>query len=121
MRPEWLALGSIGLSVAAQFLLKAGVTQANSHLVPGNWLLSGQIWRLLLDPFVFSGLFLYGVGALLWLAVLAEWDVSKAYPLVGLGFVATVVVGFVAGEQIGMARALGVGLICAGVVIVGRS
>ena len=56
-----------------------------------------------------------------WLGVLSKWDVSKAYPLVGLGFVLTVAIGFLVGEDVTLTRAMGVALICAGVFVVGRS
>lgn len=54
-------------------------------------------------------------------AVLARRDVSKAYPLLGLGFVGTAVIGYLAGEQLSIARITGILLICAGVVLVGQS
>jgi multidrug transporter EmrE-like cation transporter len=53
--------------------------------------------------------------------VLAKWDVSKAYPLVGLGFVFTVLIGFVAGENVSLPRIFGVVFICVGVWLVARS
>ena len=55
------------------------------------------------------------------LGVLSKWDVSKAYPLIGLGFVFTVAMGYLLGEEVTLTRVLGVALICAGVVLVGRS
>jgi len=64
---------------------------------------------------------LYGLGAVAWLGVLSQWDVSKAYPLVGIGFVFTVAIGWLIGEQVTLVRALGVTLICIGVILVGRS
>ena len=72
-------------------------------------------------PAVLTGFALYGLGALVWLLVLAEWDVSKAYPLVGLGFAATLLIGWSIGEHVTIVRAIGVVLICAGVALVGRS
>jgi len=71
--------------------------------------------------YILGGFVLYGLGAVAWLAVLSQWDVSKAYPLVGLGFVFTVVIGWLIGEQVTLTRTIGVTLICAGVVFVGRS
>ena len=73
------------------------------------------------NAYVLGGFFLYGLGAIVWLAVLSKWDVSKAYPLVGLGFGMTVVVGLLAGEQITLLRAGGVALICLGVFFVAKS
>lgn len=114
------ALLSIALSVMAQFSLKAGMGALRQQPVPAGdllgWVLAGatNLWLLL-------GFALYGLGAVLWLRVLAEWDVSKAYPLVGLGFILTAVVGWWAGEQVGAFRLLGIVLIAAGVFCVGRS
>jgi drug/metabolite transporter (DMT)-like permease len=53
--------------------------------------------------------------------VLFKLDVSKAYPLVGLGFVFTAVIGALLGEQVTSTRVLGIVFICLGVFIVGRS
>lgn len=110
MPPLFLAFLSIALSVAAQFALKAGMR------TPGDGLLSA-----LVQPMVLLGFALYGLGAVVWLSVLARWDVSKAYPLVGLGFVATAVIGHFIGEQMSLLRGLGVLLICGGVLLVARS
>lgn len=110
MPPLILALLSIALSVAAQFALKAGMR------TPGDGLLS-----TLVQPMVLLGFALYGLGAVVWLSVLARWDVSKAYPLVGLGFVATAVIGHFIGEHMSLLRGLGVLLICGGVLLVARS
>ena len=78
-------------------------------------------WDILSNGLVISGFALYALGAVVWRVVLAQWDVSKAYPLVGLGFVFTLVVGLMQGEQIGVARAAGVLLIVLGVFLVSRS
>lgn len=106
-----MALVSVLLSVAAQFTLKAGMKgQAAEPLV-----------QQLLQPLVVGGFVLYGLSAVVWLSVLARWDVSKAYPLVGLGFAVSVLIGLWLGEQVSAQRWFGVALICAGVVCVSRS
>lgn len=117
----FLALGSIVLSVSAQFVMKVGMTNA-----PVKHALGGQIgWLGLLQmfcsPYVLLGFFFYGLSAVIWLKVLSAWEVSKAYPLVGLGFAMTVLVGFLTGESVTLQRTLGVMLICLGVWIVAKS
>ena len=67
------------------------------------------------------GLVCYALGAALWLQVLARWDVSKAYPLVGLGFVLTLLIGLLLGEAVSWRRVLGVLMICVGVVLVAKT
>ena len=39
------------------------------------------------------GLALYGIGAVVWLFVLARLEVTTAYSLVGMGFILTMVLG----------------------------
>lgn len=121
MQPLTLALVSIAISVAAQFALKAGMSAPG---VKQAMVEEGGIklaLAVLLQPQVLAGLLLYGLGAVVWLAVLARWDVSKAYPLVGLGFVLTLGVGLMLGEAVTLQRSLGVLMIAAGVVAVARS
>ena len=115
------ALASIVLSVAAQFTLKAGMGSLAVKHALAQPLGLRSAWDILGNAWVLSGFALYLLGAMVWLTVLAQWDVSKAYPLVGLGFVFTLLVGLLQGEQISVARAAGVLLITAGVYLVSRS
>ena len=105
-----MAVVSVLLAVVAQFALRAGMKAHN-----------GAAWLALVQPMVLVGLALYVAGALAWLSVLARWEVSKAYPLVGLGFALSAMVGYLLGEQMNGARWAGVALICLGVALVGRS
>lgn len=111
----------IALSVAAQFLLKVGMSDAEIKAVLAQPLGVGSAIAVFSNLHVIGGFTLYGLGAVAWLGVLSQWDVSKAYPLVGLGFVFTVAIGWLIGEQVTFVRVLGVALICAGVVLVGQS
>jgi multidrug transporter EmrE-like cation transporter len=116
-----VAILSILFSVAAQFSLRIGMssTEAREALVHPS--LVRICLFVLLNKFVLAGFFLYGVGALVWLGVLAKWEVSKAYPLVGFGFALTAVLGLASGEHVTIPRALGIALVCAGVFLVARS
>ena len=100
-----VAVLSIGLSVAAQFALKAGMSGAEVKALLSQPLTVRSAFEVLTDLFVLGGLLLYGLGAIAWLGVLSKWDVSKAYPLVGLGFALTVPIGMMAGENVTAARA----------------
>lgn len=118
MPPLLLALGSICLSVAAQFLFKAGARQLSAARDGG---LGALAQAVAVNPWILAGFLLYGIGAIVWLAVLARWDVSKAYPLVGAGFVLTLAVGVALGESVTALRLAGVMCICLGVVLVSRT
>jgi len=114
--------GSVVLSASAQIVLKVGMgsdaaRQAMDH---------ASLWRgylgLMLVPAVVGGLVAYGMSALLWLRVLSELDVSKAYPFVALGMVTTMAAGaLILGETIPPLRLLGAALVVFGVILVGLS
>ncbi len=116
-----IAIFSIVLSVMAQFALKAGMSSWEVKAVMAQPLTWSVPLAVLSNVYVLGGFLLYGLGAVVWLGVLSKWDVSKAYPLVGLGFAFTVVVGLLAGEHVSLLRVTGVALICAGVLLVARS
>lgn len=116
-----LILASVTMSAVAQIALKHGMS---SPIVQAN--LNAGLERIApliaANPFVWAGLTLYGVGALLWLGVLAQIDVSQAYPYVGLGFLLTMVFGVaLLGESISAMRLVGTLLVVAGVVLVSRT
>ena len=121
MNTSYIAVLSIAMSVAAQFSLKAGMSSDGTQKLLSELPTVRAGFAVLTNPYVLAGLFLYGLGALAWLAVLSKWDVSKAYPLVGLGFIFTAAIGYMIGEQVTIPRATGIALICTGVFLVGRS
>jgi multidrug transporter EmrE-like cation transporter len=121
MRILLIAIISIILSVTAQFLLKAGLSNAFVKQAISEPLSFRLPLIILTNKFIFSGFALYGFGAVIWLKVLSNWDVSKAYPLVGLGFGLTVLIGMALGETVTAFRVLGVLLICEGVWLVANS
>ncbi len=121
MKMFLVAFLSVMMSVAAQFSLKAGMSK--THLDSGLieiYSIKG-LYAAFTNLYILAGFMLYGLGAVVWLGVLSKWDVSKAYPLVGLGFLFTVFVGFLLGEQVTIFRVIGVVLISFGVFLVGRS
>ncbi len=121
MNTYFAAIGCIFLSVMAQFLIKSGMSSASVKAALEQSAAFQTAATVMLNPTVVGGLLLYALGAIAWLTVLARWDVSKAYPLEGLGFALAVIVGFLIGEQVTLMRALGVLLICAGVFFVSAS
>lgn len=117
-----LALVSVALSSLAQLAFKYGMMRpdAQSAVASASW--ASRLVGVLSSPAVLGGFALYGLSALLWLGVLSKVDVSVAYPFVALGFVITLLCGaLLFGEQVTGLRIAGTVLICAGVILVGRS
>jgi multidrug transporter EmrE-like cation transporter len=121
MQTYLIVISSVMLSVLAQFALRRGALSLSHELsaqpVAVGRLLLGAATNLPL----LLGFALYFAGAVLWLVVLSRWEVSKAYPLVGLGFVLTAMIGWAIGESVTSQRVLGVVAVCVGVWLVGRS
>jgi drug/metabolite transporter (DMT)-like permease len=115
-----IAIASIAISVMAQFSLKAGMSSAAVRTALNSDGIYSAI-AIATNKYVLLGFLLYGIGAVVWLAVLSNWEVSKAYPLVGLGFVFALAIGLALGEQVSVPRLCGASLICIGVFLVSRS
>lgn len=121
MNTFFLALISIALSVAAQFCLRAGMAGERVRASLGLDSTFQKLLTVFFDKYVLLGFCLYGLGAVVWLSVLAKWEVSKAYPLVGLGFAFTLLLGWFGGEEVSMTRLAGVLLISSGVYVISRT
>ena len=117
-----LLLSSVALSAIAQICLKAGMIapDVQSAIADGSTL---QIARAVAcSALVVGGLALYGIGAVLWLFVLAKAELSQAYPFVGLSFIITTALGaLLFHEAMSIGRAAGALLVIIGVVLVARS
>jgi len=111
-----IALASIGLSALAQLLMKVGMAGLNAAGLSGTALLVGAATNV---P-VIAGFAAYGVGAVLWLLVLSRTELSLAYPLVSTGFVLVAAMSWLfLGEHLSLARIGAIGLIVAGVALMG--
>ena len=116
----WLILLSVTAGVAGQTAIKLGVSQPGASDAAANFgSLLGMIFG---SPFVLLGLFLYAMGALAWIAVLAHMDLSLAYPFLALNFVLVALASkLVLGESLPPLRWAGILVICAGILLVARS
>lgn len=124
MRPALLGLTlfAVGLSAGGQLLLKIGASSPNVRAAFAGGFSLASAFTAVTSPLVLTGLAVYGASAVLWLLVLSKLPLSVAYPFVGLGFVVTLLFGWlVLGEQINVLRVAGTLLIVGGVVLVAQS
>ena len=117
-----LIIVSVSISAVAQVCLKLGM----SGEMVVDAIKAGDIWQIAISTiqsgWVLTGLFLYVVGAIIWLFVLARVDVSYAYPFVGIGFIFTMVLGKIfLGDQITAIRITGTLVVVVGLAMVARS
>ena len=110
---------SVTLSAIAQLSFKYGVTHVDVHQY-NNLLV--KAWMLFTSPFVFLGLFLYGIGTVLWLFALKQMDLSLAYPFVGMSFIMVFLMGvLLLGEPFNINRLIGTIIIIIGILFLARS
>lgn len=119
-------VGTFILGLVAIMLLSAGQTSLKFGLntIGGISLSEGIVglFKLFQTPWVIVGFACYGVSSILWLDVLSKLDFSVAFPMVGLTYVFTLLIGrFFFGETIGLERMLGVAFIVFGIFFVIRS
>lgn len=132
-KPVGLIVLFIFLGVVGQYLFKGGMSQeaprALMALIGADLVRLGQghpaaaaglVWNvltLLTQPFIFLGLMAYVLSTACWLAVLSKTDLSFAYPMLSIGYVAVLLIGWLAfDEEVSLLRWLGVALICIGIV-----
>ena len=108
---------SVAFNVAGQSVLKTGVNKLGALAL--NF---GSIFKAFTSPVVLGGLFLYLVGSVFWILALSHKDLSYAYPMLSIGYLAIIFVSWAfLGEQVTFIRIMGVLLISFGIVLVFKS
>ena len=117
-----LILAGVGLNAAAQLLLKVA-TRPLAHVAEFNFdTLGSSVLILVRSAPFWVGMFCYATSLCVWLAALSKAPVSTAYPMLSLGYVAVAAVSVLwLGETMNLGKVAGIGLICAGVVLMSRS
>ena len=116
-----LILASIILGVCGQLAMKNGMMGVKLSASSVAVLVNGFL-RALMNPFVIGGIGLYAMSALIWLMVLSRVELSFAYPLVSIGYIAVVLLSRVLfHEHVTGVRIAGALVICAGVFLITRS
>lgn len=95
---------AIACNVAGQYVLKAGVNSIGGTLSL-NFV---SLFKAFTSLPVLAGFLIYGVGSVFWILTLSRTELSYAYPLLSLGYIAVIVISwFVLGETISATRAAG--------------
>jgi drug/metabolite transporter (DMT)-like permease len=118
-----LILFSVTLAAVAQLTLKHGMNLVNDELSPDVFSLNGSSLRVVVgQPYVWSGLFLFGLSALVWLMVLSRASLSFAYPFAALTYVLILLFDqFVLDETVPPLRWAGVAFIGVGIILVSQT
>jgi drug/metabolite transporter (DMT)-like permease len=116
-----LILFSVVLAAVAQLTLKHGVDQVTAS--SGALGLSSESLRdIVTTPAVWAGLLLFGLSAVVWLAVLSRTSLSFAYPFASLTYVLILLADrFVLDQEVPALRYAGVAFIVVGIVLVAQT
>lgn len=103
--------------VSGQFLWKFGMTGKEDSFTS-----VGAIIKLMLSPYIVTGLTMYGFATVLWLFILTRVPLSVAYPIQSLAYVFAVFGAyFIFNEPLSLMKILGVLMIMIGVSFIGFS
>lgn len=106
---------AICLTVSGEMLLKAGVQRVGGFSFTWDGIL-----RTFGNWMVLAGFALIFAASVFWLVVISKWELSVAYPMLGLSYVVTVIASWlVLREPITWQKVVGSLVICAGVALVG--
>ncbi len=116
MKPAWLLLISVCSATLGQIFFKKGVFITGEITLRESFL--GELIKLVLNPFVFSGLVFYVISTIVWLIALSKATLSFVYPFAALIFVLVMLSArIVFLEPIPMLRYFGILLICLGFLL----
>jgi multidrug transporter EmrE-like cation transporter len=113
-------LTAITLGAFGQISLKHGMRQFGSLGQPGVGLVA-NVLQAVFTRYVLLGLALYAVSSGFWLVVLGSWNLSYAYPMIAISYVAVVLLARVFfKEQVMPLQWLGILFMVSGLVLVAR-
>jgi len=116
----YILISVIG-GAAGQILLKKGMTTLGPLTLAWNDLFA-NLWRIVTNPFVFTGLGIYVVSVIFWLFALSRVDLSFAYPFASLSYVIMLIASWqLFDEHISIIRLIGTLLVGLGVLVISRS
>jgi multidrug transporter EmrE-like cation transporter len=116
-----LIMTGVLLNAVAQLALKASVKEIGeiqldtAHILPVTQ-------RLMFEPYLWLGLFCYGISVIIWIVALSRVDVSIAYPMLSVGYVVNAFAAWsLFGEDLSPTKLVGIGIIVLGVYILARA
>ncbi len=119
MKDFILLFFNVLLTVIGQILFKHGMNTVGR--VNSIRDVFGKLTQAFLNPYVLSGIAIYGFTTLVWLVILSRVKLSIAYPLLSSGYVLSILFSWLFfKESIPKIRIIGAVIICIGVYLVAQ-
>jgi multidrug transporter EmrE-like cation transporter len=121
MNVKLLLISSVITATIGQILFKKGMSIVGAQNITLNVSSALKTFiTVIFNPYVFLGLIFYGLSTFIWLGALSKTQLNYAYPFTALTFILVMLAAhFIFGEVLPTNRLLGVGLICAGIIVTG--
>lgn len=112
---------SIAIGIAGQLVLKHGMNKhGKAHIRLSHFI--SDVWNIYFHRWIILGVILYAGSLPLWIMALSRIDLSYAYPLVSINFIAiTLLSKFIFKEKVTRYRWLSVFIILLGVILLTMS
>lgn len=79
------------------------------------------LFKIIFDPYIFSSFFAAFLASLTWMAALAKFELSFAYPFMSLAFIVVALCSYVfLNEPLTISKTLGLLLIVVGLIVASR-
>lgn len=113
--------GTIFFTVYGQLVLKWRISAVGS--LPSEFIDKVLfLFKLLFDPFIFSGFLSAFIASFFWMAAMTKFELSYAYPFMSGAFVLVFILSvFLFNEVITWQKILGLTLIILGIIVTSRS
>ena len=113
--------GTIIFTVYSQLIMRWQVSSAGA--LPTDFMGKVQfVAHLFLNPWVLSGLFSTLFAGISWMLAMSRFEISYAYPWIGLNFVLMLVFGvLIFNESFNLAKVLGTLLVVIGLIVITRN
>ena len=119
MKDFILLFFNVLLTVIGQILFKHGMNTVGR--VNSIQDVLGKLTQAFLNPYILSGIAIYGFTTLVWLVILSRVKLSIAYPLLSSGYVLSILFSWMFfKESIPKIRIIGAVIICIGVYLVAQ-
>jgi len=114
-------LGTVLCTVYGQLILKWRIVRYGT-LPDGICSKFIFLFKLLFDPFIFSGFTIAFMASFFWMAAMTKFDLSYAYPIIvgGLALITSVFAIIFFKEPLSIYKIIGISLIILGVYTLGK-
>lgn len=117
-----LVLICVFLSAIGQFTMKVGMGQVGEIATARQLFNLDTLFRMFTNPYVLTGIFLYGISLVLWLGAMSTLNISLMYPLASLAYVVAAIIAFIfLKEDVTLLRWAGILVIVGGCFLITRT